>query len=44
MEKRDLEGTRAKRWEERFQWPLLIAAVLLFAEALIGERQRNVAA
>ena len=44
MEKRDLEGTRAKRWEERFQWPLLIAAVLFFAEALIGERQRNVAA
>ncbi len=44
MEKRDLEGTRAKRWEERFQWPLLIAAVLLFTEALIAERQRNVAA
>ena len=44
MEKRELESTRRKRWEERFQWPLLAAAVLLFAEAIMGTRQRDAAA
>lgn len=44
LEKRQLESTRRKRWEERFQWPLLLAAALLFAEALIGERRRDAAA
>ncbi len=44
MEKRELESTRRKRWEERFQWPLILAVCLLFAEALIGERRRNAAA
>lgn len=44
MEKRELESTRRKRWEERFQWPLLGAVALLFAEAIIGERQSNAAA
>lgn len=41
MEKRELEGSRRKRWEERFQWPLLVAVALLFAEALTGERGRH---
>jgi Ca-activated chloride channel family protein len=44
MEKRELESTRRKRWEERFQWPLLGAVALLFAEAIMGERQSNAAA
>lgn len=44
MEKRELETTRRKRWEERFQWPLILAIGLLFAEALIGERRRDAAA
>jgi len=44
MEKRELESTRRKRWEERFQWPLILAVCLLFAEALIGERRRDAAA
>ncbi|GAB4346231.1 MAG: VWA domain-containing protein [Candidatus Abyssubacteria bacterium] len=44
MEKRELETTRRKRWEERFQWPLFLATTLLLAEALIGERQRYAAA
>ncbi len=44
LEKRQLETTRRKRWEERFQWPLLLAAFLLFAEALIGERRRDASA
>lgn len=43
LEKRELETTRRKRWEERFQWPLFVAVALLFAEALIGRRRRNVA-
>jgi Ca-activated chloride channel family protein len=44
MEKRELESTRRKRWEERFQWPLFAAVVLLFAEKIVGSRQRDVAA
>lgn len=43
MEKRELESSRHKRWEERFQWPLIVAVALLFAEALIGERRRDAA-
>jgi Ca-activated chloride channel family protein len=41
LEKRELQSTRRKRWEERFQWPLMLAAALLFAEALIRERRRD---
>jgi Ca-activated chloride channel family protein len=44
MEKREFQSMRQKRWEERFQWPLLLAAALLFAEAIIGERRRDVQA
>jgi Ca-activated chloride channel family protein len=44
MEKHELETTRRKRWEERYQWPLFLAATLLLAEALIGERQRHASA
>ena len=44
MEKREFQSARRKRWEERFQWPLLLAATLLFAEAIIGERRRDVQA
>jgi Ca-activated chloride channel family protein len=43
MEKRELEGSRVKRWEERFQWPLALAAALLAVELLVAERQRNAA-
>lgn len=41
LEKREFQSTRRKRWEERFQWPLLFAAALFFAEALVGERRRD---
>jgi Ca-activated chloride channel family protein len=44
MEKREFQSTRRKRWEERFQWPLLFAVTLLFAEAIIGERRRDIQA
>lgn len=43
MEKREIQSTRRKQWEERFQWPLLAALVLLFAEAIVGERRKNAA-
>ncbi len=43
MEKQELESSRRKRWEERFQWPLMVAVGLLFAEALTGERRRDAA-
>ncbi|RJP67587.1 MAG: VWA domain-containing protein [Candidatus Abyssobacteria bacterium SURF_17] len=41
MEKGEFESSRRKRWEERFQWPLFVAVAFLFAEACIGERERN---
>jgi len=44
VEKRELEGNRTKRWEERFQWPLALAILLLVAELLIAERQRHATA
>lgn len=43
MEKREIESTRRKRWEERFQWPLIAGIVLLFAEAIVGERRKDAA-
>lgn len=40
MEKRELASTLERRFEHRFQWPLVIAFVLLIAEPLVGERRR----
>jgi Ca-activated chloride channel homolog len=39
MEKRELASTLERRFEHRFQWPLLIAFLLLLAEPLVGERR-----
>ena len=39
MEKRDLEGTMARHYHDRFQIPLGIALLLLFAEMLTGKRK-----
>jgi Ca-activated chloride channel family protein len=41
LEKRELQGTRVKRWEERFQWPLTVAVALLAIELLMAERQKH---
>jgi Ca-activated chloride channel family protein len=41
IEQKELESTRRKRWEERFQWPLLFAVILLGAESLYGEKKRS---
>ena len=40
IEKKELESTRRKQWEERFQWPLLIALLALFLEAFISEKRK----
>lgn len=39
MEKRDLESKLAKQYEERFQWPLFLAFLILAMEFLISERK-----
>jgi Ca-activated chloride channel family protein len=39
MEKRELASTLERRFEHRFQWPLLVAFLLLLIEPLIGERR-----
>jgi Ca-activated chloride channel family protein len=44
MEKRELESRMEKRYEHRFQIPLLAALILLVAEALLAEQRRKSAA
>ncbi|MCG8429739.1 MAG: VWA domain-containing protein [Candidatus Omnitrophica bacterium] len=39
MEKRDIEGAMARHYHDRFQIPLGIALLLLFAEMLTGKRK-----
>jgi len=39
MEKRELASTLERRFEHRFQWPLLAAFALLLVEPLVGERR-----
>jgi len=40
MEKRELTSTMERRFEERFQTPLLLALLLLALEPLVGDRRR----
>jgi Ca-activated chloride channel family protein len=40
MEKRELKSAMERRFEERFQFPLLLAVVLLALEPFVGERHR----
>ncbi len=40
MEKRELKSTMERRFEERFQVPLLLALILIAVEPLVGERRR----
>ena len=40
MEKRELASTLERRYEHRFQWPLVVAFLLLVGEPLVGERRR----
>jgi Ca-activated chloride channel family protein len=40
MEKKELEGNLATSYEERFRWPLILAALLLVFELLLPVRKR----
>jgi len=40
MEQRELESSRQKRYENRFQWPLAAAVFLVLSEALVDDRKR----
>lgn len=44
MEKRELASTLERRFEHRFQWPLVLAFALLVLEPLVGERRPPVRA
>ena len=41
MEKRELASTLERRFEHRFQWPLLVAFLLLLVEPIVGERRAS---
>ena len=41
MEKKELESKLQKRYEERYQIPLLIALFLIVIETFIGDRKRS---
>src|SRR5262245_30271436 len=43
MEKRELKSAMERRYEERFQFPLLLALLLLVLEPLVGARRRTTA-
>ncbi len=42
MTKKTLKSTRRKIWENRFQWFLFPALILLFAELLIDEKKKDI--
>lgn len=46
LEDQELGSRRRQRWEERFQWPLALGALLLMVEAILRERvkSKNIAA
>jgi Ca-activated chloride channel homolog len=41
MEKKELEGTLVTRYDDRYQWPLLITLILLAVEFFLPERKRR---
>jgi len=40
MEKKELEGTLVTRYDDRYQWPLLLAIILVAAEFFLSERKK----
>jgi Ca-activated chloride channel family protein len=40
MEKKDIEGTLVTRYDDRFQWPLMLAIFLVIVEFFVPERKR----
>ncbi len=41
LEDQELGSSRRQRWEERFQWLLVVALIALMLEPFIGDRQRR---
>ncbi|UCC43219.1 MAG: VWA domain-containing protein [Candidatus Zixiibacteriota bacterium] len=41
LEKKELEGTLVTRYDDRFQWPLLIGLILIVGEFFLPERKRS---
>ncbi len=41
MNKTDLQSTRKKRYEPRFQWPLALALLFIISESLITDYKKN---
>lgn len=42
MEKKELEGTLVTKYDDRYQWPLLLAVLILIAEFFVPERKKPV--
>ncbi len=42
MEKKELEGTLVTRFDDRYQWPLLLAILLIAGEFFVSERKKPV--
>jgi Ca-activated chloride channel family protein len=41
MEKKELEGTLVTKYDDRYQWPLLLALILIVAEFFVPERKKT---
>ncbi len=41
MEKKELEGSLVTRYDDRYQWPLLLALLLLVGEFFVAERKKR---
>ena len=41
MEKKDLEGSLVTRYDDRYQWPLLFAILLIVGEFFVSERKKR---
>ena len=41
MEKKELEGTLVTRFDDRYQWPLLLAILLIAGEFFVTERKKT---
>ena len=42
LEKKELEGTLVTRYDDRYQWPLLLAILLIVGEFFVSERKKPV--
>jgi Ca-activated chloride channel family protein len=42
MEKKELEGSLVTRYDDRYQWPLLLAIMLIVGEFFVSERKKPI--